>query len=56
MALIEVELRPGWFIYRCDSCGFEHPPMAVKKQFLGPPPAHRCPNSQQMSFAGIVKE
>jgi hypothetical protein len=56
MALKEVELRPGWFVYRCESCGFEHPPMAVKKQFLGKPPAHRCPESQQMSFAGIVKE
>ena len=35
MALKEIELRPGWFIYRCESGGFEHPSMAVKKQFLG---------------------
>src|ERR1700722_4043447 len=27
MALKEIELRPGWFIYRCESCGFEHPQM-----------------------------
>jgi hypothetical protein len=24
MALKEVELRSGWFIYRCESYGFEH--------------------------------
>jgi hypothetical protein len=56
MALKEIELRPGWFVFRCESCGFQSPQMAVKKQFLGVPPTHRCPESQQMSFAGIVKE
>jgi hypothetical protein len=55
MALKEVELRPGWFVYRCESCGFEDPPMTVKKQFLGKPPAHRCPESQQMRFEGITQ-
>jgi hypothetical protein len=56
MALKEIELRPGWFIYRCESCGFEHPQMGVKKQFLGAPPKHRCPESLQMSFAGIAQD
>ena len=55
MALKEVELRPGWFIYRCESCGFEHPQMGVKKQYLGMPPAHSCPDSKQMSLLDIVK-
>ena len=56
MALREVELRSGWFIYRCESCSFEHPQMGVKKQYLGAPPAHRCPELQQLSFAEIVKD
>jgi hypothetical protein len=56
MALKEAELRPGWFVYRCEFCRFEHPPMAVKKQFLGKPPAHRCPERQQLSFTEIVKD
>jgi hypothetical protein len=34
MAFKEVELRLGWFFFRCESCGFEHPTMAVKKQSL----------------------
>ena len=55
MALKEIELRPGWFIYRCEFCGFEHPKMGIKEQFLGMPPKHRCPESQQMSFAGIAQ-
>jgi hypothetical protein len=56
MSVKEVELRPGWFIYRCESCVFQHPPMAVKREYLGAPPAHRCPESQQQSsFAEIVK-
>jgi len=56
MALKEVELRPGWFVYRCESCGFQSPQMGVKKQFLGAPPQHLCSESQQMTFAGIAKE
>jgi hypothetical protein len=56
MALKEVELRSGWFIYRCESCGFQHPQMGVKKQFLGAPPAHRCPELRQLSFPEIVKD
>jgi len=56
MTLKEIELRLGWFVYRCESCRFERPQMGVKKQFLGAPPKHRCPESQQMSFAGIVQE
>ena len=55
MALKEAELRPGWFIYRCESCGFEHPKMGVKKQYLGAPPAHDCPESRQLNFAEILK-
>jgi len=56
MSLKEVELRPGWFIYRCESCGFEHPKMGVKKHYLGAPPARSCSDLQQMTFAEIVKE
>jgi hypothetical protein len=56
MALKEVELRPGWFIYRCESCGFQTLEMGVKKEFLGLPPAHRCSESQQMSFVGITQK
>lgn len=54
-SLKEVELRPGWFLYRCESCGFEHPQMAVKKQYLVAPPAHACPKSYQLNFADILK-
>ena len=35
MALKEVELRPGWFVFLCESCGFQTPEMGVKKEFLG---------------------
>ena len=55
MALKEAELRPGWFIYRCEFCGFEHPKMAVKKQYLGLAPAHDCPDSRQLNFGEILK-
>lgn len=55
MSLKEVELRPGWFLYRCEYCGFEHPQMGVKKQYLGRAPAHVCPESGQLKFTGIVK-
>jgi len=50
MALKEVELRPGWFLYRCQACGFQDPQMGVKKQFLKAPPEHSCPESKQLSF------
>ena len=55
MALREAELRPGWFIYRCEFCGFEHPKMAVKKQYLGLAPTHDCPDSRQLNFGEILK-
>jgi hypothetical protein len=55
MALEEIELRPGWFVYRCESCGFEHPPMAVKKQYLGAPPTHKCPEARQLNLGDILK-
>ena len=55
MALKEAELRAGWFVYRCESCGFQSPQMAVKKQYLGTPPPHSCPDSGQLKFADILK-
>ena len=56
MALKEVELRPGWFVYRCESCGFQSPQMGVKKEFLGRPPRHECLKAEQMSLMGIAQE
>jgi hypothetical protein len=55
MAFKEVELRPGWFLFRCESCGFEHPPMAVKKQYLGAPPTHKCPEARLLNLGDILK-
>ena len=55
MAFKEVELRPGWFLFRCESCGFQHPTMAVKKQYLGAPPTHKCPESRQLNLGDILK-
>lgn len=56
MALKEVELRPGWFVYRCDACRFQEPQMGVKKRFLKAPPEHTCPQSQQLSFEKILED
>ena len=56
MALKEVELRPGWFVYRCEFCGFQEPQMGVKKHLLKAPPAHSCPESRQLSFGEILKK
>ena len=54
MAPKEMEIRPGWFIYRCE-CGFQHPPMAVRKEYLVAPPTHTCPGSGQLNFKTMLK-
>jgi hypothetical protein len=55
MALKVVEVRPGWFLFRCESCGFEHPTIAVKRQYLGVPPTHKCPEARQLNLGDILK-
>jgi hypothetical protein len=55
MALKVVEVRPGWFLFRRESCGFEHPTIAVKRQYLGVPPTHKCPEARQLNLGDILK-
>lgn len=50
MALKMVEIIDNKFLYRCDSCGFEHPYRPMKKEELGPPPPHHCKQAAKEDF------
>jgi|GEM_PF-6531095 len=53
--MVVKEIRTGLFLYRCELCGAEEPKMGVKKQHLGPPPAHSCPESRQPNVKEIME-
>jgi hypothetical protein len=48
MALKKIDMGDGEFLYRCESCGFEHPLSPVKQHKLGPQPFHDCEESKEI--------
>ena len=56
MALRKIELMPGKFLWRCDSCGYESHKVEVPENQLGPAPFHSCAKENGPDTRAVFEE
>jgi len=47
VVLKKINMGDEKFLYRCEFCGYESHHSPVSERELGPPPSHRCKQSEK---------